>query len=257
MSIPAKSTRRSATAFFLLVTLALFVSAPRGAQCQDVLQEYTRTSVEELVEVLRRKQIRVHFIEPSYTPDQAMTLVNRIAELEAIAADRRTEKEGSMLQFLQKIARPGAVQYIGFDYARFDVQFDPKSLLDPDLPQKLLSLCQGDESYAMVDLTTSFLFVPKNDAQMLEKGSLKISGAPPADALKIFQEFLQENKLGFADIGFSDRYLPTVEGPISLDLNDEPLPVIMTRFAEAMAGDLVWTIGGQKGFRQFQFRQLK
>lgn len=242
---------------FPVIFLTCFNQAFPQFKVKSVNEALKDTTLEQVVRYVRINGfMRLNYIGPSYTQDEALTVKRMMEKLELIPRSELTEANLSLLDHLKSVAKVNENSFIGYDFKLFTIKDD--SWIKAKSFFRLFQIIISDHhpEFTIVESKRSFLVAPKTNLESTIRTSLVFKKLKPKEALEKFKEVLSKNKIGFADMGFSSIYLKNETKKVSLNLKNKPLPIIISRFSELFGSDLVWTLQGQEGHRMVQFTKF-
>lgn len=236
-----------------MAMVALLVSCSLLAESTPVTLR--RTTVEGLVQRLRDGGFRVHFERRLSEPEEAVALKKQIGILEAIPSAERTPEEERDLRSLQELRKTGKVPdestanwkqtQFGFDY-RNEIG-SVSSVLD--------AILSHDPEYCWKRISASYVVFPRQESLNREIGTTSLRDQDRDTTFEVIRnKVLSPCELALEwgpDVGPPHPGLwDTLAGQrFSLTSEGEDAHTVLTRFAQLIGPDVVWTSLGSKRFR--------
>ena len=218
-----------------------------------------RVSISEVGNWLRTKaMMRINFIEAEYSRNEAETVGGRLKEIGEIPLEQRTPFEHGTFKLLSGMLRSegDANLIIGPKYNRGTLNLNDAISTETSNFQIIKAVQEAFKGYECSSSNGSFIFEPKTDQKKSGTIVFRLNKVSIDDAFSaLSKNVLEPLHIRLVDIGFLDS-LSGKKELITLNIEGVSLPVCLTRFAEAIGPDIVWTIRGQKGFRAIQFSRL-
>ena len=236
-----------------VITIALLSSCSLLAQPTSVMLR--RTTVNELVERLRNDGFRVHFERRMSEVEEAISLKKQIGIIEAIPAAERTPKEERVLRTLRELRKAGKVpdeSTVEWEQTQFD--FDYPTTID-DLTPVLDAIVSRDLEYSWKRISASYVVFPREGSFNRAIGSISLRDQDRDATFEVIQnQVLSPCGLHLTWGPFIGPLRPTLWDTLaakrfSLTSEDEDAHAVLTRFAELIGPDVVWTSLGSKRFR--------
>lgn len=245
---------------FIVFLHPLYAETPEGSEQHTI--KFKDVSVREVVDELRRQfYIPIHLDAMAPDPKRdAITCERFLAFWDAKDSTFFTAYRKSLIIGVKRFVsrspenRSEIAEYTHklFDFECVVSKDDPGTVLDV--------LVKADPQYAWRKSNVSYIVFAKGiEYPNIKRFFLSNSDAKTAENA-LYQDVLLPAQLSTITIG-KDRPLPMPSsGSISLNLADADVRTCLTRFAESLGSNVVWTIQGikgPKGSRTVSFKKLK